>query len=78
LISETFDLKEVYAGEIEPLIDAIMAICKRERIPMMASFVTAVDPENFYTTTVEVRPHGRLCEDFDQAVKICRFDPSDR
>ena len=33
-----FDLEAVYDAEIAPLLTQIIAICKRERLPMLASF----------------------------------------
>ena len=35
---EQYDLEAVYDNEIAPLMTQILAICKRERMPMLASF----------------------------------------
>lgn len=34
-----FDLERVYDDEISPLMGQIIAICKRHRMPMLASFI---------------------------------------
>jgi len=43
---EAFDLESVYDDEIAPLMTQILAICKRERLPMFASFAYHFDHED--------------------------------
>lgn len=46
---ESFDLEDVYDEEIAPLMAQILEICKRERLPMVASFAYARDEESGVT-----------------------------
>ncbi|MCP4640012.1 MAG: hypothetical protein GY851_06255, partial [bacterium] len=37
--NETFDLEKIYDDEITPLMKQIIAICRKHRMPMLASFL---------------------------------------
>jgi hypothetical protein len=51
---EPFDLEAVYDAEIAPLMSQIIAICQRNRMPMIATFAYRGDErgENDLCTTV--------------------------
>ena len=52
---ELFDKEDIYDNEISPLMDEIIAICKKNNIPMVASFAYENCEENgigFCTTTI--------------------------
>jgi hypothetical protein len=72
-----FDLEAVYDNEISPLMEQIIAICKRERMPMIASFCYAKgkvegDPEGLdYCTTLIPRGDWQT-PDYNKAAAIIR------
>lgn len=43
---EDYDLEQVYDEQISPLMVRIIAICMEHRLPMVAEFQFAHDPEN--------------------------------
>lgn len=52
------DKEDVYDEQIAPLITAIAAICKREGIPMAASFEYA--PERYCSTVIPGADAGHM------------------
>jgi len=71
-MDEEFDAEQVFADEIEPLIDQIMAICKRERLAFVASVCISADADEHRNRTFEIRPHGRRVWEFEQASVVIR------
>lgn len=63
-----FDLEAVYDTEIYPLMEQIIAICHREKMPMLATFCFAMgrdksDPEGVdYATTLLPRDNWQAPE----------------
>lgn len=43
---EVYDLEKVYDEEISPLMQQIIEICRREKMPMFATFCFRHDPEH--------------------------------
>lgn len=78
---ELFDREGVYDEEIAPLMAQILAICKREKIPMLASFLYAREagegseegepPTECYCTSVLLWPNeGRGCRTLDLTSQV--------
>lgn len=42
---KAFDLEALYDKEIAPLMSEIIAICKKHKLPMFATFLCANDPD---------------------------------
>ncbi len=63
----TYDLEAVYDAEIAPLMTQILAICKRERMPMVASFAYAVTEDGVNKCTSYMNFNGRLIREFKDA-----------
>lgn len=57
---KSWDLEEVYDDEISPLMQQIVKICKREGLPMVATFMYAndfdADEGSFCTSALPNRP----------------------
>ena len=70
---EIFDLEQVYDDEISPLMAQIIAICKRHRMPMLASFIFHYDEDDTVSTCDTVLQHeGREFRRLAQALSIIR------
>lgn len=66
--AEPFDAEAAYDARISPLMSQIIAICKEERIPMMASFLYARDDtDHFCTTNIPVT--GRESKELELAAQ---------
>lgn len=66
-MSEAFDAEEVYDNEIAPLMDQIIEICKRARMPMVASFCYLRDEDGEEGICTTRLPGGRPSEVLDRA-----------
>lgn len=77
-MEKRFDKEAVHDAEISPLMDKIIAICKREGIPMVAAFCYAKgrhqdDPEGVSICTTHLGDgDGYLCPEFVEAVTIIK------
>lgn len=68
---ETYDLESVYDAEIAPLMEQIIAICKRERMPMFASFTYADDPTGDWSKCTTHLPFkGRRVARYEECVRL--------
>lgn len=57
---EIFDKEDVYDKEISPLVNKIIAICKANEIPMLASFVfEETEDEGTGMATTYINGFGR-------------------
>jgi hypothetical protein len=66
-MTEPFDLEAVYDAEIAPLMRQIIAICKRERMPVFASFAYGSDGEGHDFCTTHLPFDGRTPPQFTKA-----------
>lgn len=70
---EAYDLEAVYDAEIAPLMAQILAVCKRERMPMIASFAYAVvDDEDRSFCTSHMNYPERNVPSFHAAERAIR------
>ncbi len=69
---EHYDLESVYDNEIAPLMTQILAICKRERMPMMASFQYRDDDDGAALCTSHLQWPERSSDCFREAVRVFR------
>jgi hypothetical protein len=75
---DTFDLESVYDEEIFPLMSQIIAICKKHKMPMLASFCYAKgkddpsDPEGLDYCTTSLPRDKWLPPELDEALRIVR------
>jgi hypothetical protein len=74
MITETWDTHAVYETEIEPLIDRILEICKREKIPMAAAFTVWASNTDHYNRSCEIRIEGRRIHELEDAIDTIRFE----
>lgn len=58
-MNEPFDLEAVYDAEIFPLMDQILDICKKHKMPMLASFVYKCNEEGEDKVTSFLSHEGR-------------------
>ena len=61
MTNEVWDLEAVYDTEVSPLMEQIIAICRRAGLPMVASFHyanNAEEGESFCTTVLPLRKPG--------------------
>lgn len=73
---ELFDLEAVYDTEIFPLMEQILAICKRERMPMFASFAYRVTEDGTSKCTSHLNFPERLIPAFHEAEQVVRRGPA--
>lgn len=66
---DPYDLEQVYDDEISPLMAQIIEICKRENMPMVASFQYARDEDHVddCCTSLINGLDGRYSRSFDHA-----------
>lgn len=72
-----WDKEDIYDNEIAPLMSQIIEICRREKIPMMASLEyrhsdDTGDGEHLCCTTHLPGPDGKFNEMFGKAVRDIR------
>ncbi len=72
-----FDLEAVYDEQIFPLMAQIIEICKREKMPMMASFCYATgrdedDPDGRSYCTTALDRDGWQPAEIPEAVRVIR------
>jgi hypothetical protein len=69
---EDFDLEDVYDDEIAPLMAQILEICRKHKIPMMASFCYSnnneEDDKGLCTSTLN-NFDDRYIENYEHAVR---------
>lgn len=81
-----FDREAAYDREIAPLMARIIDVCKREGIPMVASFnyaqrgrnVGLAEPVQSYVTTAILGEGDRFPESFAKALASIRPDSASR
>jgi hypothetical protein len=72
-MTEVFDLEDVYDAEVSPLMAQIIEICKKHRIPMVASFIFGHDDEGGIDTCDTVLQYdGRKFSRLDKAFSAMR------
>lgn len=81
--ASAFDLEQVYDKEVDPLMDQIIAICKRVKMPMIACFCyakgrNADDPEGLDLCTTALPRDGWQAPELKEAVQIIRTGASTR
>jgi len=70
---QIYNKEDIYDSEISPLITQIIAICKKHKIPMIASFTYENDEEKgFGRCTTHLKYEGREDEVNHQAHGIIR------
>ncbi len=74
---EIFDLENVYDEQISPLMQQIIAICKENNMPMIASFAFENCEESNLgcCTTILNDFDDRRVAEFNQALRIIRNEP---
>ncbi|WP_260515051.1 MULTISPECIES: hypothetical protein [unclassified Serratia (in: enterobacteria)] len=74
---EIFDLENVYDEQISPLMQKIIAICKENNMPMIASFAFKNCEERNLgcCTTILNYFDDRKVAEFTQAVRIIQKNP---
>jgi hypothetical protein len=69
---ENYDLEALHDAEIAPLMDKVIAICKREKIPMVASFAYSKTDQGENCCTTSINRDGWQPREFVDAVNIIR------
>src|SRR5579871_6832250 len=57
--TQSYDVSEVFDAEVLPLMQQIVAICDREKIPVVASFMirfNAANDQGVFSTTYQPKP----------------------
>ncbi|EPC5388243.1 hypothetical protein AB6864_24635 [Serratia proteamaculans] len=74
---EIFDLENVYDEQISPLMQKIIAICKENNMPMIASFAFENCEERNLgcCTTILNDFDERVVPEFTQSLRIIRKEP---
>lgn len=72
-MTEVFDLEDVYDAEVSPLMVQIIEICKKHRMPMIASFIFGHDNDGGIDTCDTVLQYaGRKFARLDTALATVR------
>lgn len=73
----TFDLEKIYDEQIAPLMAQIIAVCKKHRLPMLASFCYSSkdESEQFATTCLPRGEDEWLPETLEVARRFIRSEP---
>lgn len=75
---EWFDAEKIYDEELSPLMEQVIAICKKNQIPFIASFNFANrkrDGKPVFCTSV-LNPNGRLSKEIDDMRRVIYGVPS--
>ena len=81
--TDVYDMEDVYDKQISPLIKSIIEICKRHKMPMLATFCYAKgrehdDPDGVSYATTAIPRGERQTPEILEALRIVRGGASCR